>query len=116
MMRGFGEQLAADLRVQFPAQEIVVTAPQNPAFFKWSLQRVLWLGHCDPECVLARLPRDVLTYLIRRFLCGDRAYSWQRHAAWIGAAKFAARNSFTAWWSKEEYDESGPGIVHRKCF
>jgi actin-related protein len=42
----------------------------------------------------------------------DRKYS-----AWIGGSILASLNSFQQMWiSKEEYDETGPTIVHRKCF
>lgn len=42
----------------------------------------------------------------------ERCYS-----TWIGGAMLAASDDFQAMWiSKQEYDESGPSIVHRKCF
>jgi len=42
----------------------------------------------------------------------DRAYS-----AWIGGSILASLSTFQQMWiSKQEYDESGPAIVHRKCF
>ncbi|XP_078610535.1 actin-4-like [Branchiostoma floridae x Branchiostoma japonicum] len=38
-------------------------------------------------------------------------------AAWQGGSAVAALSTFQEMWiSKEEYDESGPAIVHRKCF
>lgn len=41
----------------------------------------------------------------------------ERHyLSWIGASKLAALSDFEKMWiSKQEYDESGPSIVHRKC-
>ena len=42
----------------------------------------------------------------------DRNYS-----AWIGGSFLASLSTFQQMWiSKQEYDESGPSIVHRKCF
>ena len=42
----------------------------------------------------------------------DRLYS-----VWFGASTLAALTAFqTMWITKQEYDESGPNIVHRKCF
>ena len=42
----------------------------------------------------------------------DRKYS-----AWIGGSILASLSSFQPMWiSKQEYDEFGPSIVHRKCF
>lgn len=42
----------------------------------------------------------------------------ERHySTWIGGAILGASENFQAMWiSKQEYDESGPSIVHRKCF
>ncbi|KAH3764700.1 actin family [Pelomyxa schiedti] len=41
----------------------------------------------------------------------------RRYNAWIGGSILSALESFQqSWTSKEEYDESGPAIVHRKCF
>lgn len=39
------------------------------------------------------------------------------YQAWIGGSILASLSTFEAMWiTKEEYDEAGPGIVHRKCF
>jgi actin-related protein len=39
------------------------------------------------------------------------------HSAWLGGSILASLSTFQQMWiSKEEYDESGPAIVHRKCF
>ncbi|KAL7632752.1 UNVERIFIED_CONTAM: hypothetical protein RMT77_016953 [Armadillidium vulgare] len=41
----------------------------------------------------------------------------RKYSVWIGGSILASLSTFQAMWiSKEEYDESGPGIVHRKCF
>ena len=41
----------------------------------------------------------------------------RKYFAWIGGSILASLSSFKNMWiTKEEYDESGPGIVHRKCF
>ena len=35
---------------------------------------------------------------------------------WIGGSMLASLSTFNQMWiAKEEYDESGPSIVHRKC-
>jgi len=40
-----------------------------------------------------------------------------KNSAWKGGSILASRPTFsTNWISKEEYDETGPAIVHRKCF
>ena len=41
----------------------------------------------------------------------------RKYSVWIGGSILASLSTFQQMWiSKEEYDESGPGIVHRKCF
>ncbi|XP_063689598.1 actin, cytoskeletal 1A-like [Bolinopsis microptera] len=40
----------------------------------------------------------------------------RKHSVWIGGSILASMSTFQQMWiSKEEYEESGPGIVHRKC-
>ena len=52
------------------------------------------------------------TMKIRVIAPPDRLY-----AAWIGGSSLASLPIFQQMWiSKEEYAESGPSIVHRKCF
>ncbi|XP_047372438.1 actin, muscle-like [Sciurus carolinensis] len=39
------------------------------------------------------------------------------YSVWIGGSILASLSTFQQMWiSKQEYDESGPSIVHRKCF
>jgi len=41
----------------------------------------------------------------------------RKYSVWIGGSILASLSTFQQMWiSKEEYDESGPTIVHRKCF
>merc|ERR1711916_233238 len=41
----------------------------------------------------------------------------RNYSVWIGGSILASLSTFQQMWiSKEEYDESGPSIVHRKCF
>ncbi|MCE2155643.1 actin, cytoplasmic 2, partial [Streptococcus thermophilus] len=41
----------------------------------------------------------------------------RKYSVWIGGSILGSLSTFQALWiTKEEYDESGPGIVHRKCF
>ncbi|GFS08268.1 actin [Elysia marginata] len=41
----------------------------------------------------------------------------RKYSVWIGASILGSLSTFQQMWiSKEEYDECGPGIVHRKCF
>jgi actin-related protein len=41
----------------------------------------------------------------------------RKYSTWIGGSIFASMSAFQQMWiSKQEYDEWGPSIVHRKCF
>jgi actin-related protein len=41
----------------------------------------------------------------------------RKYSVWIGGSILSSLSTFQQMWiSKAEYDESGPGIVHRKCF
>jgi len=41
----------------------------------------------------------------------------RKYSVWIGSSIMASLSTFQQMWiSKQEYDESGPAIVHRKCF
>ena len=64
-----------------------------------------------------RLQKEVIalapsTMKVRVIAPPERKYS-----AWIGGSILASLSTFQQMWiSKEEYDESGPSVVHRKCF
>jgi len=41
----------------------------------------------------------------------------RKYSVWIGGSILSSLSTFqTMWITKAEYEESGPGIVHRKCF
>jgi len=41
----------------------------------------------------------------------------RKYSVWIGGSILSSLNTFQEMWiTREEYDESGPQIVHRKCF
>jgi len=41
----------------------------------------------------------------------------RKFAVWIGGSILSSLSTFQRMWiSKQDYDESGPSIVHRKCF
>ena len=49
---------------------------------------------------------------VKIYAPNERLYS-----SWLGASILASLSTFqTMWITKAEYDESGPNIVHRKCF
>ena len=41
----------------------------------------------------------------------------RKYSVWIGGSIMSSLSTFQEMWiSKDEYDDSGPSIVHRKCF
>jgi len=41
----------------------------------------------------------------------------RKYSVWIGGSILSSLSTFQQMWiSKDEYDEAGPAIVHRKCF
>jgi actin-related protein len=41
----------------------------------------------------------------------------RKYSVWLGGSILASLSTFqTMWISKSDYDESGPNIIHRKCF
>lgn len=41
----------------------------------------------------------------------------RKYSVWLGGSILAALSTFqTMWINKSEYDDSGPAIIHRKCF
>ena len=41
----------------------------------------------------------------------------REHSVWIGGSILASLTTFQGMWvTKEEYDESGPSVVGRKCY
>ena len=41
----------------------------------------------------------------------------RKFSVWLGGSILASLSTFqTMWINKQEYDDSGPSIIHRKCF
>ena len=61
---------------------------------------------------ITALAPDSMVRMIKMIAPPERKYS-----VWIGGSVLASLSTFQSMWiSKEEYDESGASIVHRKCF
>uniref|UniRef100_A0A8C6SAK3 Beta-actin n=1 Tax=Neogobius melanostomus TaxID=47308 RepID=A0A8C6SAK3_9GOBI len=53
---------------------------------------------------------------MQKEITAQRDYSL-KYSVWIGGSILASLSTFQQMWiSKQEYDEAGPSIVHRKCF
>lgn len=60
----------------------------------------------------------ILTATVAAALPITTSYLQERkYSVWIGGSILASLSTFQQMWiAKSEYDESGPSIVHRKCF
>nr|UFA46020.1 TNNI2-ACTA1 transcript variant 6 [Sus scrofa] len=47
----------------------------------------------------------------------EKEVGQRKYSVWIGGSILASLSTFQQMWiTKQEYDEAGPSIVHRKCF
>jgi actin-related protein len=73
-----------------------------------------------PPCSLVSLTacrRRSLRWLLATMKIKIIAPPERKYSVWIGGSILASLSTFQQMWiSKQEYDESGPSIVHRKCF
>ena len=70
------------------------------------------MGAVLEQKVSERSSWQPLAFFSRQLRKPERKYS-----AWIGGSILASLETFHKMWiTKEEYDESGPSIVHKKCF
>lgn len=65
-----------------------------------------------------RMQKEITTLATHPMNAKVFASPERKHFTWLGGSILASLSTFkdTMWISKQEYDESGPSIVHRKCF
>ena len=69
------------------------------------------------EGIAERLEKELVALAPAAMKIKITAPPERKYSVWIGGSILASLNTFQQMWiSKEEYDESGPTIVHRKCF
>jgi len=67
--------------------------------------------------VADRLQKEITTMAPSTIKIKMIAPPERKYSVWIGGSILASLSTFQEMWiTKDEYDESGPGIVHRKCF
>ncbi|KAH9249846.1 actin-1 [Batrachochytrium salamandrivorans] len=78
---------------------------------------VLSGGSTMYEGIAERLNKEMVALVPNTMKVKVVAPPERKYSVWIGGSILASLSTFQQMWiSKQEYDESGPGIVHRKCF
>ena len=69
------------------------------------------------EGIAERLTKEVVALAPSTMKIKVVAPPERKYSVWIGGSILASLSTFQQMWiSKNEYDEAGPSIVHRKCF
>jgi len=64
-----------------------------------------------------RMQKEIITMAPSTIKVKIIAPPERKYSVWIGGSILTSLSTFNSMWiSKQEYDESGPSIVHRKCF
>ncbi|MEE6497776.1 hypothetical protein FKM82_002844 [Ascaphus truei] len=73
--------------------------------------------NCDVDIRIAdRMQKEITALAPSTMKINIIAPPERKYSVWIGGSILASLSSFQQMWiSKQEYDESGPSIVHRKC-
>jgi len=79
---------------------------------------VILVGGCSLlEGFVDRFNNELLAIKPKQYPLTLLAPPERKYSPWIGGSILASLSTFQKMWiSTYEYDESGPGIVHRKCF
>jgi actin-related protein len=69
------------------------------------------------EGIAERLNKEVVALAPSSMKIKVVAPPERKYSVWIGGSILSSLSTFqTMWITKAEYEESGPQIVHRKCF
>lgn len=70
-----------------------------------------------PVGIAERMQREITSLVPPSMKLKVVAPPERKYSVWIGGSILASLSTFQEMWiSKQEYSESGPRIVHRKCF
>ena len=67
--------------------------------------------------ITERIQKEIVTLTLNTARVRVCARPQRKYSVWIGGSILASMSTFQQMWiSKQEYNESGPAIVHHKCF
>ena len=89
----------------------------SPLLCLCSLVLLLLIGHTFLSGIADRMQKEITSLAPSTMKIKIIAPPERKYSVWIGGSILASLSTFQQMWiSKPEYDESGPSIVHRKCF
>ena len=78
---------------------------------------VLSGGNTMFDGIADRLSADLISYAPTTMKVKVTAAPERKYSVWIGGSILSSLSTFQQMWiTKQEFDEAGPSIVHRKCF
>lgn len=67
--------------------------------------------------IVERMQKELFVLAPSTMRINIMALPERRYSAWIGGSILASLSTFQKMWvTKQEYDESGPSVVHQKCY
>ena len=78
---------------------------------------VLSGGNTMFEGLRERMSKEITSLAPNNYKIRVVAPPERKYSTWIGGSILASLSTFQRMWiAREEYDDTGPGIVNRKCF
>ncbi len=105
------------LLVSCPLRSLSKPARASPPRSSFQGNIVLSGGTTMFEGIDKRMEKEIVALAPASMKIKIVAPPERKYSVWIGGSILSSLSTFQQMWiSKQEYDESGPAIVHRKCF
>jgi actin-related protein len=106
-----------DIRKDLYANTVLSGGITKKYFFCLSYEIYCKLGTSMYPGIADRMQKEITALAPSTMKIKIIAPPERKYSVWIGGSILASLSTFQQMWiSKQEYDEAGPSIVHRKCF
>jgi actin-related protein len=109
--------------VALDLEQEMATAAASTSLEKSYIQSLVWAPTAAAAAaitlstVLFGLPKEITALAPSTIKIKIIAPPERKYSVWIGGSILSSLSTFQQMWiTKQEYDECGPSIVHRKCF